>query len=176
MMILYVCIISFYGIRRMCIELQNGEWRVKKETVFLEIVEMRMVATLMMMMMMMMMNEPTHGDMLIRAFVDSYVKNHEDETPRDFAKGIASAFFTLSSTPTLLTDANEHQFIRTRLRVRDPDDGSGGDEYPGTEFYDPETGKMGATEKCDDNNVDVFEECVYKPPKPDTSANQQTSS
>ena len=165
---------SSYEIRRTYIKLQNGEWRVKKETVFLE---MRMVATLMMMMMMMMMmNQPTHGDMLIRAFVDSYVKNHEDETPRDFAKGMASAFLTLSSTPTLLTDANEHQFIRTRLRVRDPDDGSGGDEYPGTEFYDPGTGKMGATEKCDDSNVDVFEECVYKPSKPDTSANQQTSS
>ena len=63
---------------------------------------------------------------------------------------------------SLLTDASEHQFVRTRMHVRGgDDDASGGDEYPGTEFYDPETGKMGATEKCDDSNVDVFETQVY---------------
>ena len=49
------------------------------------------------------------------------------------------------------------------------DDGSGGDEYPGTEFYDPETGLVGASDACDTSNVEVFEDCIFKPPKPDTS-------
>ena len=118
--------------------------------------------------------QSTHGNMLIRAFVDSYVNNHEHETSLDFVKGMSSAFLTLSSSyrnpSRMLTDASKHQFVRTRMHVRDgDDDASGGDEYPGTEFYDPETGKMGATEKCDESNVDVFEDCVYKPAQPDTS-------
>ena len=109
---------------------------------------------------------------MIRAFVDGYVDNHDDKTSMDMARRMSTSLVELTSSRSpMLVDASRHQFLRTRLRVEGKeDDGKGGDEYPGTEFYDPETGLMGATEKCDESNVDVFEKCVYIPAKPDTSA------
>ena len=54
--------------------------------------------------------------------------------------------------------------LGSRLRTTVPE--NGGDEWPGTEFYDPETGLMGATAACDKNSNDVFTSCVYKKPIP----------
>lgn len=54
--------------------------------------------------------------------------------------------------------------LGAHLRATVPE--NGGDEWPGTEFYDPETGLMGETAACDTNSNDVFKSCVYKTPKP----------